>query len=244
MSYDPVLTAIAAFTNDALPEHVWRHDTNMSGPIGDLAVLLARAAVQVTETAELLARVLDRTADGCRRHAGTITAAATVEPTLLDRDLIHVIQQQERFTAHRDFMLALYQAWRLHRPGSADPRHRRILTVPYDPTHGMAALTTDDDRHWRVTPDPVAATAYGIPAAAAMLIGDIHTTNHGWQPTAYTRTDDPAANPHLTFRLPVTATEDAAVRSLLRWWHLLSTDPDRARTPDQLTAEEQTSLSA
>lgn len=247
MPYEPALTAIAVATNDALTEHVWRYDTgdaDNGDPIGHVAIELARAAHEVNTTARLLNRLLAHVVQMCRLQLTTITGLATVHPHSLDLDLGRTLIQLERFEAQREALLSLYAVWRRHRPASRDPRTRHLLLRPYDPRAGMVTLRADETgTTWTVTPDQIAAEAHGL-SSHGTLVGDITCGETGWHPTAYTHPEHRTTFPHLVYPLPPAPSEDAACRSLLRWWALRDSDQWQGRTPAQLTPAELAALTA
>jgi hypothetical protein len=246
MTDDPVLTAIAAGTNDVLTDRLWRYDTGTGDPVADLAATLHSAAEEFTTATGQL----ERTMQGLQREHGrqmqNLTShAAALRPHGLDRDALNLVQLLERHELHREVLLMAYQAWRRHRPASRDPRIRHLLPAPYDPTSGRLTLTADDQDAWLVTPDPAAATGYGAPRLAGRTIGQITPTHQGWQPTAFSLNHHggQAIRQH-AHRLPPVDDEAAACRSLLRWWALYNQPTWDGRTPAQLTAAEQDALSA
>jgi hypothetical protein len=102
MPYDAAVTAIAVATNDALPDHVWRHDTADDGdPVADIAVALCRAAHDLITTSGLLTRILSSVHEQYGRHLETLTGYATVGPHSLDVDALRLLQQLERFDTQR-----------------------------------------------------------------------------------------------------------------------------------------------
>jgi hypothetical protein len=245
VTYDPVLTAIAASTNDALPEHLWRYHTAIDGPLGDLARALHTAAAEFTSATGLLNRTLQRLEHRCGRHQHTLTTHATLlRPHGLDTDALNLVQLLERHELHHGNLLATYQAWRRHQPAARDRRTRHLLPAPYDPTSGRLTLTATDDSTWLVTPDHTAASAYRTTSHAGRIIGEITATDHGWQPTAFTHPQHRQTNPRRIFQLPPVEDEPAACRSLLRWWAMRERPGGDSRTPDQLTTAERSALSA
>ena len=231
MSYDPVLTAIAVSTNDALTDHLWRHETAAGDPVADLAVALHRAAHEFTVTTRRLTDTLHRLHQHSGHHLDTLTGYATLaRPHSLDTDTLHLVQLLERHEAGRDALLTAYAAWRKHRPASADPTVRHLLPQPYNPRRGMVTLGADGDG-WIVVPDRVAAESFGL-ATSGTVIGDIRPHPDGWQPTAYTDPTHRHHRPHLVHPLPAAADEAAACSSLLRWW------ASRDRWHDRTTAEQ------
>jgi hypothetical protein len=241
---DPVLTAIAATTNDALPDHLWRYDTGADEPIGDLACILHSAAAEFTGTTQVLGRALHRLHRRCGEHLQTLTShAGLIRLHVMDTDALTLIQLLERHQLHRDALLTAYAAWRRHRPASLDPQVHHLLPAPYLPTSGRITLTATDQHTWLVTPDQTAAAAYGTDHAG-QIIGHIQATGNGWQPTAYTHPQHQQTHPHLVYPLPPVEDQAAACRSLLRWWALRESPTWDGRTPDQLTSHEQAALSA
>lgn len=231
MPYDPVLTAIAVATNDALTDHLWRYDTataDTDDPIAHIAIELTRTAHDFATTAGLLTGLLATIGQTCRRHAATITDLATVYPHSLDIDTFRILRQIERFDTQREALLSLYAVWRRHRPPYRDPRVRRLWVQPYDPSKGMVTLSVDESGAWQVVPDAVAAEIHGLRGYGA-LVGDIRLGEAGWQATAYTHPEHRTASPRLAHRLPPADTEAASCRALLCWWALR--DPDQGRTP-------------
>jgi hypothetical protein len=242
MLTDPVLIAIAASTNDALPDHLWRFDTATTEPVADLAAALHRAASEFTGTHQMLQRSLRRLCDRIEGHLTTLTSHAVLDrPHGLDTEALALVQMLERHELHREVLLSAYQAWRRHQPTSRNPQVRHLLAVPYDPRGGMVTLTTTDCAVWQVSPDPVAAAAFGI-RLAERLIGEIEPVETGIQPTALTHPEQRKTCPHLVYPLPVTDDEPAACRSLMRWWALRDSAHWRSRTPDRLTDDEQAAL--
>ena len=244
---DPALVAIAAMTGDALPERLWRYDTATPDPVGDLAQALHSTAIEYTGSTQVLARALAKLREQCERQLVTLTNRAVLaRPHGLDSDTVHLVQLLERHDALRESLLASYTLWRRHRPASRDPRIRYLLTRPYDPTGGMLTLATGDDPPgdiWLVSPDAVAAAAYGT-RFAERIIGQIQSGSDGWAPTAYTHPEHQRTCPHLVYPLPPAEDEASACRSLLRWWALRDSPQWRNRTPDQLSTEEQAALAA
>jgi hypothetical protein len=121
---------------------------------------------------------------------------------------------------------------------------RHLLVQPYDPSKGMVTLTVDEPgRGWLVTPDHQAAQAYRL-RIYGELIGAVRLGDTGWQATAFTHPEHRSTCPHLVHPLPVADTEDAACRSLLRWWALRDSEHWQGRTPAQLTDAEQAALTA
>ena len=240
---DPALVAIAAITGDALPERLWRYDTATGDPVGDLAQALHSTAIEYTGSTQVLARALAKLREQCERQLVTLTNRAVLaRPHGLDADSVHLVQLLERHDTLRESLLASYTLWRRHRPASRDPRIRYLLTRPYDPAGGVLTLATPDNGEvWLVSPDAVAAAAYGT-RMADRIIGQIHTGPDGWAPTAYTHPAHQRTCPHLVYPLPVVEDEAAACRSLLRWWALRDSPQWRNRTPDQLSTEEQAAL--
>ncbi len=247
MPYDAALTAIAVATNDALPDHVWRHDTataDSGDPVADIAVALCRTANDFITTTGLLSRILTYVHQQCGRHLETITSHATVGLHSLDVDAFRLLQQLERFHTEREVLLSVYAVWRRHRPISRDPAVRHLLVQPYDPSRGVAALAADEPgASWLVTPDHQAAQAHGL-RSHGEVIGEIRLGDAGWQATAFTHPEHRTTCPHLVYPLPVADTEDAACRALLRWWALRESERWQGRTPAQLTEAEQTALTA
>lgn len=246
MTSDPVLTAIAVGTNDALPEHLWRYDTADGDPIADVALALHRAAYEFTGISQLLARTLQRLHERCGNHLDTLISYAAVHrPNGLDSEVLKLMQLLERHDSQRDALLATYAVWRRHRPTSRDPRVRYLLPQPYDPTHGIVTLGADDTGTcWYVVPDTVAVEAFGLSMAPG-VIGEIRPTGTGgWQATALTHPEHRTTCPHLVYPLPDTDDEAAACRSLLRWWALRDSDHWHGRTPAQLTGAERAALAA
>ncbi len=245
MPYDAALTAIAVATNDALPDHVWRHDTADDGdPVADIAVALCRAANDLITTSGLLTRIVTYVRDQCGRHLDSITAYATIGPHSLDVDAFRLLQQLERFDTQREVLLSVYAVWRRHRPIRRDPRVRHLLVQPYDPSRGMIILTADEpDLSWLVIPDHQAVQAHRL-RSHGEVIGEIRLGEGGWQATAFTHPEHRTTCPHLAYPLPVTDTDDGACRALLRWWALRDCEPWQGRTPAQLTEAEQAALTA
>jgi hypothetical protein len=248
--YDPALTAIAVATNDALTEHLWRHDTatdaataDAGDPIAHIAIELARKAHDFITTAGLLTRLLTHVGQTCARHAATVTDLATAYPHLLDIDAFRALQQLERFDTQREVLLSPYAVWRRHGPPYRDPRVRQLWVQPYDPSKGMVALSAEDTGAWLVVPDPVAAEVHGLRGGAA-IVGEIRLGDAGWQAIAYTHPEHRATCPHLVYPLPAADTEAAACRSLLRWWALWDSERCQGRTPAQLSTAEQAALTA
>jgi hypothetical protein len=242
--YDPALTAIAVATNDALTEHLWRHDTaDSSDPIAHVAIELARAAHDFSTTARLLTRLVNHVGQTCTRHAATITDLATVYPHSLDIDAFRVLQQLERFDTQREALLSLYAVWRRHRPPYRDLRVRQLWVQPYDPSKGMVALSAEDIGAWLVVPDQVAAEVHGLRGAVG-IVGEIRLGDAGWRATAYIHPEHRATCPHLVYPLPAADTEAAACRSLLRWWALRDSERCQGRTPAQLSTAELAALTA
>ncbi len=246
MPYDPALTAIAVATNDALTEHLWRHDTataDSGDPIAQIAIELARKAGDYISTTGLLTRLLTHVGQTCVRHAATITDLANVYPHSLDIDAFRILQQLERFDTQREAMLSLYAVWRRHRPPYRDPRVRQLWVQPYDPSKGMVALSADEAGAWFVVPDAVAADVHGLRSYGA-LVGDIRLGDAGWQATAYTHPEHRTTCPHLVHPLPAADTEATACRALLRWWALRDSNHGQDRTPAQRSPAEQAALTA
>ncbi len=245
MPYDAALTAIAVATNDALPEHVWRHDTADDGdPVADIAIALCRAAHDLITTSRLLSRILTCVHEQCGRHLDSITGHATAGLHSLNADAFRLLQQLERFDTQREALLSTYALWRRHRPISRDPAVRHLLVQPHDPSNGMVTLTADEPGlSWLVTADQQAAQAHRL-RSHDEVIGEIRLGDTGWQATAFTHPEHRTTCPHLAYPLPVTDTEDAACRSLLRWWALRESERWQGRTPAQLTEAEQAALTA
>ena len=249
MPYDAVLTAIAVATNDALSDHVWRHDTaaaDSGDPVADIAVALCRVANDFITTSGLLARILTHVRKHCGRQLDSITSYATIGVHSLDVDAFRLLQQLERFDTQREVLLAWYAMWRRQRPISRDPRVRHLLVQPYDPSRGMVALATDEPGlSWLVTPDHQAAQAHGL-RSHGEVIGEIRLGDTGWQATAFTHPQHRVTCPHLVYPLPVTVTDtdDAACRALLRWWALRGSEYWQGGTPAHLTTAEQAALTA
>ncbi len=247
MPYDAVLTAIAVATNDALSDHVWRYDTataDSGDPVADIAVALCRVANDFITTSGLLTRILTHVREHCGRQLDSITSYATVGVHSLDVDAFRLLQQLERFDTQREALLAWYAMWRRHRPVSRDPRVRHLLVQPYDPSRGMVALATDEPGlSWLVTPDHQAAHAHGL-RSHDEVTGEIRLGDTGWQATAFTHPEHRATCPHLVYPLPVTDTDDAACRALLRWWALRGSEYWHGSTPAHLTTAEQAALTA
>jgi hypothetical protein len=242
--YDPTLTAIAVTTNDALTDHLWRYDTDSTGPIAHIAVELHRAAHDFNTTVAVLNRMLAHVGELFRRHADTITDLATAYPRSLDTDTVRIVQQLERFGEQREALLRLYMLWRRYRHTTRDSRTRHLWVQPYDPSKGMVALSADETGlGWFVVPDQVAAEAHGL-SSYGSLIGDITCGDASWQATAYTHPEHRTTFPHLVYPLPPALSEDAACRSLLRWWALHDSDQWQGRTPAQLTPVELAALTA
>jgi hypothetical protein len=242
---DPALVAIAAITGDALPERLWRYDTATGDPVADLAQALHSTAIEFTGSTQVLARALAKLREQCERQLVVLTSRAVLaRPHGLDAEAVHLVQLLERHDTLRESLLASYTLWRRHRPASRDPRIRYLLARPYDPTGGVLTLATPDDGEvWLVSPDAVAAAAYGT-RFAERIIGQIHASPDGWRPTAYTHPEHQRTCPHLVYPLPVAEDEAAACRSLLRWWALRDSPQGRNRTPDQLSTQEQAALAA
>jgi hypothetical protein len=242
---DPALVAIAAITGDALPERLWRYDTATPDPVADLAQALHSTAIEFTGSTQVLARALAKLREQCERQLAVLSSRATLaRPHGLDAEAVHLVQLLERHDTLREALLASYALWRRHRPASRDPRIRYLLARPYDPTGGVLTLATPDGGEvWLVSPDAVAAAAYGT-RFAERIVGQIHAGPDGWTPTAYTHPEHQRTCPHLVYTLPVAEDEAAACRSLLRWWALRDSPQGRNRTPDQLSTEEQAALAA
>jgi hypothetical protein len=241
MPYDPALAAIATATNDALTEHVWNYDTTDGDPITHIATTLAHAAAAFITDANTLTQALTHVADSCQRHIVTVTAHATVYPHTLPTDTTGLNQLLERFEGQRETLITLYGLWRQHRPTSRDLRRRNLLVQPYDPTHGIVTLATDETGlAWFVIPDPTAATTYQLTTTG--VVGSIWSSRNGWQATAFT---DPAhRNTHHAHQLPPAANEHAACRALLRWTAYQQTPQGTGRTPADLTPDELAALLA
>jgi hypothetical protein len=241
---DPVLTAIAATTNDALPDHLWRQAVATGDPIVEIARTLQAAAAEFTTTTQLLDRALQRLQHRCADHLQTLTSHAVVQrPRGLDTDVLRLVQLLERHELHREALLTAYQMWRCYRPASPDPRIRYLLPAPYHPASGMLTLTATGQGAWLVTPDQTAAATYGATGHAGRIIGEITTTDQGCQPTAYTHPQHRRTSPQLVYPLPPVDDEAAAGRSLLRWWAVRDRAGWDGRTPEQLTTAEQAALS-
>jgi hypothetical protein len=242
--YDAALTAIAVATNDALPEHVWRYDTAGGDPVADIAVTLSRAANDFNTTSAMLARILTRIRDHCGQQLDSITNHATVGVHSLDVDAFRLLQQLERLDNQREAMLGTYAVWRRQRPIPCDPHVRHLLVQPYDPSRGMVALAVDEPSlGWLVTPDHQAAQAHGL-RSHDEVIGEIRLGDVAWEATAFTHPEHRSTCPHLVYPLPVTDTEDAACRALLRWWALRGSEYWQGGTPAHLTTAEQAALTA
>jgi hypothetical protein len=244
MTYEPALTAIAVATNDALTDHLWRHDTGTADggdPVAHLAIALCRAADDFNTTSQLLARTLHHVREQYGRHLHGVTNVATIHPHSLDIDAFRLLQQLERFDTQREALLSLYAVWRRHRPTSRDPQVRHLLLAPYDPSKGMVALGADESGLvWYVVPDRVAAAAFGLRGYGA-VVGEIRLGDAGWQPTAFTDLEHRTTCPHLVYPLPPADTEAAACRSLLRWWALRDAEHGQDAT---LSAGEQAAFAA
>ena len=246
MTDDPVLTAIAAGTNDLLTDRLWRYDTGTGDPVADLAATLHSAAEEFTTATEQLERTMQALQRECARQIQNLTThAAALRPHRLDRHALNLVPLLECHELHREILLMAYRAWRRHRPTSRDPRTRHLLPAPYDPTSGRLTLTADDRDNWLVTPDPAAATHYAVSWLAGQVIGQIAPTEQGWQPTAFTLNHHggQAIRQH-THILPPVDDEAAACRSLLRWWTIYHHPTWDGRAPAQLTTAEQDALSA
>jgi hypothetical protein len=243
---DPVLTAIAAGTNDVLTDRLWRYDTGTADPVADLAATLHSAAEEFTITTGQLERTMQRLARECAHQRLNLTSyAAVLRPHGLDRDALNLVQQLERHDLNREILLTAYRAWRQHRPTSRDPKTRHLLPAPYNPTSGQLTLTTEDHDGWLVTPDPAAATSYHAAGLSGQVIGQITPTHQGWKPTAFTlhHHQGQTIRQH-THPLPPVDDEAAACRSLLRWWAHYTQPTWDGRTPAQLTTAEHNALSA
>jgi hypothetical protein len=244
--YDPTLTAIAVATNDALIEHLWRYDTgdaDSGDPIAHIAVELAHAAHDFNTTAALLTRELAQVGELGHWHAGTITDLATVYPYALDVDMVRIVQQLERFDTQREALLSLYGMWRRHRSVTREARVRHLWVQPYDPSKGMAALSTNDTGAWFVVHDHVAAEVHGLSSHGA-IVGEIWHGSQGWQATAYTHPEHRTTCPHLVYPLPPADSDAAACRALLRWWALRDSNRWQGRTPADLSTAERAALTA
>lgn len=246
MPYDPVLTAIAASTNDALTDHLWRFDATDGDPISDIAAAVHRAAHDFTTAHHHLHKILNRVQAQCGTHRDNLTHfALALRPHTLDLDALTLIQLGQRHDTQRDALLATYQVWRRHRPIFRDQQVRHLLVRPYQPRFGMVNLTAaESSGSWFVAPDPVAAEAFGL-RTSGKVIGEIRPAKHGsWQATAFTHPEHRTTCPHLVYPLPVTTDEAIASRSLLRWWALRDSEQWQGRIPAELSAEEQAALAA
>jgi hypothetical protein len=238
--YDPALTAIAVATNDALPDHVWRHDittADTNDPIAQIAAELHHTALTFTATAQTLTRFLDHIGDTYRHAATAITDLADFDIKATHGSQFVLDQQTGRFDTERRHLLDLYAMWRRHRPTSPDPRRHHLWLQPHDPRWGMVTLHADTGgTTWLVTPDTTATDAFATPSPGT-LIGDIWNGSNGWQTTAY-RDLQHHSEPDSVFRLPPTASQAAACRTLMRWWALRATDHGTTLTPEHLTGEQ------
>ncbi|KAB1116838.1 hypothetical protein F6X54_10160 [Micromonospora aurantiaca] len=232
---DPALRRIAADTNDVLPEHLWRHDTATPEPLGDLARILHKTALDFTDSTTNLDEALARVGMLAKAARQALAARADLHIAGYHQTLADTLVARERHTVLGTALVTCYRAWRNHRPIS-DGDERYLLLRRCDPTHGVATLQRTDPHTWQVTPDAEAATAFNIPYPDR-VVGEVTDTEHGWTPTAY------IARPHQTplatvYPLPACGDLTSACRSLLRWWHLRHSDTWRNRTPNQLDPAE------
>ncbi|GAA1619336.1 hypothetical protein [Actinoplanes couchii] len=244
MSYDPSLVAIAAATNDALPEPLWLRETPTDDdPVTQIAAALGRAAVTFDTDARDLATIFGDLAVAGGRHLTTVLERATVQHDNLPAALTGLAIRLDRFDRSREHLLTLYAMWRRHRPITLEARRQHLLLRPYEPRCGMAELTTDESRlAWWVCPDRVAADAFAIPSRTRSLVGSIWHSQQGWQVTAFTDPHHLAGAGHLVHQLPPADTQDAACRSLLRWWHWWDSPGWENRTPADLSAADRAAL--
>jgi hypothetical protein len=244
MTYDPALTAIAVATDDALTDHLWRHDigdTDTTDPIAHIAAELHHRAAEFRATADMLTRLLTHVGDTYHQSALAVTDLADLEPKATETGQYRLHQQLGRFDAQRAGLLALYRIWRRHRPATPDPRVRHLWLVPHDPRWGMVTLHADHQGlAWSVTPDQTATEAFATPGPG-VPVGDIWHGSAGWQTTAY-RDPGHHSEPDRVFRLPPAAGEAAACRALLRWWALRDTEYGADLTPERLSADDRAEL--
>ncbi len=94
----------------------------------------------------------------------------------------------------------------------------------------MVALTAyDTETTWLVTPDQVAAAAFGLRTYGG-VVGEIRLGEGAWQTTAFADPEPQTSRPNLIYPLPAAETEAAACRTLLRWWALRDSDRWQGRT--------------
>ncbi|WP_238015014.1 hypothetical protein KZZ52_33770 [Dactylosporangium sp. AC04546] len=245
LQYDPTITAIAVATNDALVEHLWRFDTattNGADPVAHIAVALCHAAEQFNTTADRVGELLDRIGGETVRGRGVLAGTASIMSRRLESDMMHLTRQLERLDAHRAALLTLYHVWRSHRRVTAPTADRHLLVHPYDPTGGMVRLTIDaigtidtadnggpydplgapsvvsaEPSTWLVTPDHVAAAAFGLPTYGTVL-GAITLDAGGWRPTPFAHVEQHTTTRDGVGTLGIAHTEDAACAELLAWW--------------------------
>ncbi|MGN9811465.1 hypothetical protein ACTMSW_19175 [Micromonospora sp. BQ11] len=232
---DPALRRIAADTNDVLPEHLWRHDTATPGPLGDLARILHKTAIDFIDSTTNLDQALARVGVLAATARQGIAARADLHLASYPQTLTEALVARERHHVLGAALVTCYHAWRNHRP-IADDDERYLLLRRCDPSRGVATLRRNDPHTWLVVPDAEAAGAFDIPYPDR-VVGEVTETDRGWTPTAYiTRSHQaPLAT---VYSLPACGDLTAACRSLMRWWHLRHSDTWRNRTPNQLDPAE------
>ncbi|MFD6696335.1 hypothetical protein [Micromonospora aurantiaca (nom. illeg.)] len=159
---DPVLRRIAADTNDVLPEQQWRHDTATAEPIGDLARLLHKTALDFTDSTTNLDQALTRLGALAETGRRGLAAHAGLYIPGHHQVVTDALAARERHTVLGVTLTACYRAWRNHRPmNEGDERH--LLLRRCDPSRGVATLQRKDPDTWLVIPDAEAAAAFDIP---------------------------------------------------------------------------------
>ncbi|MEU4818337.1 hypothetical protein AB0G03_22035 [Micromonospora aurantiaca] len=232
---DPVLRRIAADTNDVLPEQQWRHDTATAEPIGDLARLLHKTALDFTDSTTNFDQALTRLGALAETGRRGLAAHAGLYLPGHHQVVTDALAARERHTVLGVTLTACYRAWRNHRPmNEGDERH--VLLRRCDPSRGVATLQRKDPDTWLVIPDAEAAAAFDIPYPQR-IVGEVTHTERGWAPTAYVSRAHqvPLAT---VYSLPIRGELTSACRTLLRWWNLRHSDAWHNRTPAQLTPAE------
>ncbi|MBB5874621.1 hypothetical protein F4553_008055 [Allocatelliglobosispora scoriae] len=237
---DPALRAIAAATNDVLPEHLWRHDTDGGDWAAESAARLDNIATGFNTNARLLNTALAQVRD----EAGTaLRDAGPQHPHHMGTILLTAVSLLERHQVLRTTLVEAYTYWRRHQPDPHDQAERHILAQRYVPDAGVLTLRRHGRDTWHVIPDRAAAIRWGVPFAD-QLIGAITESGDGWYPVAFLRPTRRHALPQPVSPLPAVDTDAAACRCLLRWWRLRLSARWLGRNPTQLTDAEITDLTA
>ncbi|WFE48884.1 hypothetical protein [Micromonospora sp. WMMD1155] len=233
---DPALRRIAADTNDVLPEHLWRHDTATPDPLGDLARILQKTAIDFTDSTTTLDQALARVGVLAETARQGLAARAGLHIAGYHQTLTDALVASERHSVLGATLVTCYHAWSNHRPiGDGDERY--LLLRRCDPSRGVATLQRKNPHTWLVVPDVEAATAFDIPYPDR-VVGEVTRAEHRWTPTAYIPRPHHQAPLATVYQLPACGDLTTACRSLLRWWHLRHSDAWRNRTPAQLTPAE------